>query len=61
MNTHEKRISIAVAEGGRREEARFIGEIPSRPDAVTQWPTALPETDGELAFCLEAGLCGCGL
>jgi hypothetical protein len=34
MDTHKKTISVAIAEGGQRGETRFMGEIPTRPEAV---------------------------
>ena len=61
MDTHKKTISVAIAEGGRRGEARFIGEIPSRPEAVTKMVDRLAKKHGKLAFCYEAGPCGYGL
>jgi hypothetical protein len=36
MDTHKQRISVAIAEGGRRSETRFLGEIPSRPESVAK-------------------------
>ena len=61
MDTHKKTISVAVAEGGRRGETRFIGEIPSRPEAVAKMVDRLAKKHGKLAFCYEAGPCGYGL
>jgi len=61
MDTHKKSISVALAEGGRRGEARFIGEIPGRPEAVGKMVDRLAKKHGQLAFCYEAGRCGYGL
>ena len=61
MDTHKKTISVALAEGGRRGETRFIGEIPSRPEAVAKMVDRLAKKHGQLAFCYEAGPCGYGL
>jgi transposase len=36
MDAHKKTISVAIAEGGRRGETRFLGEIPSQPEAVAK-------------------------
>ena len=58
MDTHKKTISVALAEGGRRGETRFIGEIPSRPEAVAKMVDRLAKKHGQLAFCYEAGPCG---
>lgn len=61
MDTHKNTISVAIAEGGRRGEVRFIGEIPSRPEAVAKMVDRLVAKHGKLAFCYEAGPCGYGL
>ena len=61
MDTHKKTISVAMAEGGRRGETRFIGEIPNRPEAVAKMLDRLAKKHGKLAFCYEAGPCGYGL
>jgi len=61
MDTHKKTISVAIAVSGRRGETRFIGEIPSRPEAVSKMVDRLAKRHGKLAFCYEAGPCGYGL
>ncbi|PZR83308.1 MAG: hypothetical protein DLM68_14500 [Hyphomicrobiales bacterium] len=52
---------VAIAEGGRRGEVRFVGEILSRPDSVAKMVDRLAAKHGKLAFCYEAGPCGYGL
>ncbi len=61
MDTHKQTISVAIAEGGRRGETRFLGEIPSRPEAVAKLVERLSKKYAKLAFCYEAGPCGYGL
>lgn len=61
MDTHKKTISVAIAEGGRRGETRFLGEIPSCPEAVAKMVARLAKKHDRLAFCYEAGPCGYGL
>lgn len=61
MDMHKKMISVAIAEGGRRGETRFIGEIQSRPEAVAKMVDRLAAKHGKLTFCYEAGPCGYGL
>jgi transposase len=61
MDTHKQTISVAIAEGGRRGETRFLGEIPSRPDSVARLVERLSKRYAKLAFCYEAGPCGYGL
>jgi hypothetical protein len=60
MDTHKKTISVALAEGRRRGETRFLGEVPSRPEAVAKMVDRLSKKHGQLAFCYEAGLAGTG-
>jgi hypothetical protein len=55
MDTHKNTIAVALAVGGRRGETRFVGEIPSRPDAVAKLVERLASKHGKLAFCYEAG------
>jgi transposase len=61
VDTHKLTISVAIAEGGRRGETWFLGEIPSRPDAVAKMVERLSKKHARLAFCYEAGPCGYGL
>ena len=61
MDTHKNTISVAITESGRRGEVRFIGEIPSRPEALAKIVARLAAKHGNLAFCYEAGPCGYGL
>jgi len=61
MDTHKQTISVAIAEGGRRGETRFLGEISSRADAVAKMVGRLAKKHSKLAFCYEAGPCGYGL
>lgn len=61
MDTHKNTIAVALAEGSRRGEVRFVGEIPGRPDAVAKLLTRLGAKHDKLAFCYEAGPCGYGL
>jgi transposase len=61
MDTHKNTISVAIAESGRRGEVRFVGEIPSRPEAVAKLVARLAAKHDRLAFCYEAGPCGYGL
>jgi transposase len=61
MDTHKNTIAVAVADGERRGEVRFVGEISSRPEAVGKMVDRLAAKHGKLAFCYEAGPCGYGL
>ena len=61
MDTHKQTISVAIAEGGRRGETRFLGEDPEPPRGRRQEGGAALEKHARLAFCYEAGPCGYGL
>jgi transposase len=61
MDTHKKTIAVSVAEGDRRGEVRYIGEISSQPAAVAKMVSRLASRHDHLLFCYEAGPCGYGL
>ena len=58
LDTHKAKISVVVAECGRRGEVRYLGEIPNQPEAVTRVVERLAGKPGRLCFCYEAGPCG---
>lgn len=53
--------AVAVAEGGRRGEVRFLGEIENRPAAIERMIKKLAGRYGRLHVCFEAGPTGYGL
>ncbi len=55
LDVHKKTISVALAEGGLRGEARFMGTIPDTAGALTNLAMRLSRKGGELRFCYEAG------
>jgi transposase len=59
LDVHERMTSVAIGESGRGGEVRFLGEIPSTPEALDR----LVERgrDRQLSFCYEAGPCGYGV
>ena len=61
LDVHKKSISVAVAEGGRRGEARFFGTIPNKAAGLTKLAERLSHKGGSLRFCYEAGPCGYGV
>jgi transposase len=52
--------AVAIANGGRRGEVRFVGEIASSPAAVERLIRKLGGRYGRLHFCYEAGPIGYG-
>jgi transposase len=60
LDVHKERISVAVADKGRRPP-RYWGEIENRPEAVKRLLKRLRVEGGRLRFCYEAGPCGYGL
>lgn len=58
MDVHKKSISVAIAEGGSRGEARFVGVFPNTAGALTKLAGKLAKTERRLRFCYEAGPCG---
>ncbi len=61
LDVHKLSISVAVAEGERGGEVRFIGDIPNEPKAITKALKKLSKNGQSLDFCYEAGPCGYGL
>ena len=53
--------AVAIADGGRGGEVRFLGEISSLPAAVERLIRKLAGRYGKLHFCYEAGPTGYGL
>ena len=60
LDVHKKSISVSVAEGDLRGAARFLGNIPNTPDALTKLAGKLASKGSTLRFCYEAGPCGYG-
>ena len=61
LDVHKKSISVAVAEGGVRGTARFVGEISNTPSALSKLAEKLARKGRLLRFCYEAGPCGYGV
>ena len=53
--------AVAIADGGRGGEVRFLGDISSSPAAVERLIRKLAGRYGKLHFCYEAGPTGYGL
>ena len=52
--------AVAVAEGGRTGEVRFLGEIENREGPIERTVKKLAGRHGRLHFCFEAGPTGYG-
>jgi transposase len=61
IDTSKLRNAVAVAEGGRQGEVRFLGEIETSDEAVRKLVKRLAGRGGKLTFCYEAGPTGYGL
>jgi transposase len=53
--------AVAIADGGRGGEVRFLGEVANTPAAVERLIRKLAGRHGKLHFCYEAGPTGYGL
>lgn len=51
LDVHKETISVALAEGGDRGEARVYGEIANRPDGLRKLMSRLADDSRELRFC----------
>ena len=61
IDTAKARNAVAIAEGGRKGEIRYLGEIDATPDAVAKLVRKLAGRYETLQFCYEAGPTGYGL
>jgi transposase len=61
MDVSKSQISVALAEGGRRGEMKFLGEIGASDGAVEKLVRRLSSQYDEVRFCYEAGPTGYGL
>ena len=61
IDTSKLRNAVAIAEGGRGGEVRFLGEFPATEAAMRKLITKLAAKYDKLTFCYEAGPTGYGL
>src|SRR6266705_1311788 len=61
FDTSKLRNAVAIAEGGRGGEVRFLGEIENTEAATAKLVHKLSAKYGRLTFCYEAGPTGYGL
>lgn len=61
IDTAKARNAIAVAEGDRKGEVRFLGEFDNTPDAIAKLVRKMSERYEAVHFCYEAGPTGYGL
>ena len=58
FDTSKLRNAVAIADGGREGEVRFLGEIDSSMAAITQLVRKLEANYERITFCYEAGPTG---
>ena len=61
FDTAKVKHSVAIADGGRGGEVRFVGDVASSPATVERLIRKLAGRYGKLHFCYEAGPTGYGL
>lgn len=61
LDVAKVRHAVAVAEGGRQGEVRYLGEIDADPASVRRMVARLEKRHRTLHFCYEAGPTGYGL
>ena len=61
FDTSKLRNAVAIADGGRGDEPRFLGEIDNTPAATAKLVRKLAGKYERLTFCYEAGPTGYGL
>ena len=58
IDTSKLRNAVAIAEGGRDGEVRYLGEIPNTEAAIRKLVAKLAAKYGRLTLCYEAGPTG---
>lgn len=61
LDVSKARHAVAVADGGRQGEVRYLGEIDADPASVRRMVARLEKRHRTLHFCYEAGPTGYGL
>lgn len=61
LDVHKATISVGLAFGGGRDEARYWGKVINNPASLTRLVKKLRVPGGRLRFCYEAGPCGYGV
>jgi transposase len=61
FDTAKLKHAVAIAEGGRQGEIRFVGEIANQPAAIEKLIRKLARRYSHLQACFEAGPTGYGL
>jgi len=61
FDTSKLRNAVAIADGGRGDEPRFLGEIDNTPAATANLVRKLTGKYERVTFCYEAGPTGYGL
>ena len=61
FDTSKTKHAVAIADGGRCGEVRFLGDVASSPARVERVTRKLAERYDKLHFCYEAGPTGYGL
>lgn len=61
LDVHKATVAVAVAEGERGGEVRFVGTVANDDDEIRKLVRRLATPGATLSFCYEPGPCGYGL
>ena len=61
IDVAKERNAVAIAEGGRTGEVRYLGEFDASPASMRKVVARLAAKHGKIYFCYEAGPTGYGL
>ncbi len=61
LDVHKETISVSLADGGSRDDARYYGKIANSDTSLRKLAGKLSRDGRRLRFCYEAGPCGYGV
>ncbi|MEM6356810.1 MAG: hypothetical protein AAF844_14150 [Pseudomonadota bacterium] len=61
LDVHKRSIPVAVAEGTRAGEVRFLGDVENTPEAMSRLIGKPSSKRRPLEICYAGGYCGYGI
>lgn len=61
LDIHKETVAVAIAEGERGSEVRYLGPIPNEGGSIRKLVKRLADRGATLSFCYGAGPCDYGV